>query len=241
MADEFQETIQRPFPLPSSPWAAKQRWDFMLFLHWPVSAQKLKPHIPSALSLDLFGGNAWISIVPFLARSTRLHGMPPFPFYHSYLELNIRTYVTYKGIPGVYFFSLGVDKWPVVLGARAASFLPYYHTRMKLLLRNQTVYFQSGNKQPFRAAYFPSSPVFIPSEGSIDFWLLERYCLFDQKGSIVLRGDIHHDRWRVAEASCAFLNLPSVPFLPDTLFNQKPLAHFAHKKNVFAWPLKISR
>ncbi|MCI2255704.1 DUF2071 domain-containing protein [Domibacillus sp. PGB-M46] len=241
MANTFSETSQRPFALPSSPWIAAQQWDFMLFLHWPVSAKKLAPHIPAALSLDLFGGSAWVSIVPFLARGTHLRGLPPFPFYHSYLEINIRTYVTHKGVPGVYFFSLGVDKWPVVLGARAVSLLPYYHAQMKLLVRNQTVDFQSGSKHPFRAVYFPSSSVFIPQEGSIDFWLLERYCLFDQKGGFVFRGDIHHDRWRVAEACCTVLDPPSLSFLPDAVFEQKPLAHFAHKKNVFAWPLQIAR
>ena len=241
MATEWTETSQRPFPVPSSPWIASQQWDFMLFLHWPVPARELRPLVPAPFSLDLFDGSAWVSVVPFLTRNTRLRGLPRFPFYHSYLELNIRTYVTYNGIPGVYFFSLAADKWPVVFGARAASLLPYYHARMKLILHGETVHFQAGNKKPFHVAYSPSSPVFIPQKGSIDWWLLERYCLWHQKGRHVLRGDIHHDRWRVAEASCTILNPLSVPFLPADVFNQKPLAHFSHKKNVFAWPLKGAR
>lgn len=241
---EFKETNQRPFPLPASPWVLKQRWDYMLFLHWPVSEKLLSSHIPTAFSLDLFQGRAWISIVPFLARNTRLHGLPPFPFYHSYLELNIRTYVTYNGVPGIYFFSLGADKWPIVIGAGAASFLPYHHAQMKMSVQNNTVYFQSeclrSRKMPemFRASYSPSSPVFLPEEGALDWWLLERYCFWVQKGSQVFRGDIHHNRWRVTEAACVIYDHTAPSFLPDHALSDKPLAHFSHQKNVFTWPLK---
>ncbi|MCP3763582.1 DUF2071 domain-containing protein [Domibacillus sp. A3M-37] len=244
---EFKETNQRPFPLPASPWVMKQRWDYMLFLHWPVSANLLASHIPAAFSLDLFQGRSWISIVPFWARNTRLHGLPPFPFYHSYLELNIRTYITYNGVPGIYFFSLGADKWPVVIGAGAASFLPYYHAQMNMYVHNKTVHFQSnriqsGNRpERFQASYSPSSSIFLPKEGTLDWWLLERYCFWVQKGSHVFRGDIHHNRWRVTEAACVIYDQTAPSFLPHHVFSEKPLAHFSHQKNVFTWPLKKER
>ncbi|MET1030699.1 YqjF family protein [Domibacillus tundrae] len=247
MSLEFKETNQRPFPLPASPWIMKQRWDNMLFLHWPVPANLLASHIPADFSLDLFQGRAWISIVPFWARHTRLRGLPRFPFYHSYLELNVRTYMTYNGVPGIYFFSLGANKWPVVLGAKTASFLPYYHANMNMSVQNKTVHFQSkriqfGNMaERFQASYSPSSPIFTLKEGSLDWWLLERYCFWVQKGSHVFRGDIHHNRWRVTEAACVIHDQTLPSFLPHHVFSEKPLAHFSYQKNVFTWPLKKER
>lgn len=246
MRKEFKETGQRPFPLPSRPWMMTQRWDFMLLAHWPVPPALLARHVPSALSLDLFNGRAWISIVPFLARHTRLHGLPRFPFYHTYLELNVRTYVTYKGIPGIYFFSLDADKWPVVFGARTAAFLPYFHARMKLDIKGETIHFHSRRHhagQPaetFDSAFSPSSPVFLPEKESLDWWLLERYCFWIQKSSRLYRGDIHHDRWRIAKARCSLHNQTMASFLPRNVFSGDPLFHFSHQKNVFIWPLKAA-
>ncbi|WP_046175942.1 YqjF family protein [Domibacillus indicus] len=244
---EFKETNQRPFPPPSYPWIMKQRWDHMLFIHWPVPGELLKKHIPNAFSLDLFEGQAWISIIPFLACHTRLRGLPRFPFYHTYLELNVRTYIKYDGIPGVYFFRLGTDKWPVMLGAKMASFLPYYHAGMSMSIQNQVVHFHSVRTQfgtiteSFKVSYSPSSPIFVPEEGSLDSWLLERYCFWVQKGRHIFRGDIHHDRWRVAEASCMIHDQAMPSLVPDYMLSQKPLAHFSHQKNVFTWPLKKAR
>ena len=59
----------RPFPLPGSPWVMKQIWNHLLFAHWPLAPQILRPLLPPALPLDLFEGQCWVSITPFYMMS----------------------------------------------------------------------------------------------------------------------------------------------------------------------------
>src|SRR5947209_1077258 len=83
-----------------------QRWDNLLFLHWPVGPDLLRALIPSALDIDTFEGQAWIGITPFRLADLRIASLPPVPGLNAFDELNVRTYVVFNGIPGVWFFSL---------------------------------------------------------------------------------------------------------------------------------------
>ena len=42
----------RPWPLPARPWIMAQRWHDLLFAHWPVDPERLRPMIPEGLTLD---------------------------------------------------------------------------------------------------------------------------------------------------------------------------------------------
>ena len=85
------------------------RWEDLLFMHWPVPADTLRPLIPAGLELDLYDGTAWLGVVPFRMRNTRLRFLPPLPSASSFPELNVRTYVTDGNKPlaaAVYIFFL---------------------------------------------------------------------------------------------------------------------------------------
>src|SRR5690606_33106319 len=114
------------------PWVMKQEWHEVVFLHWPVKAEWVREHVPAELELDLYDGFAWIGIVLFKAKRTYLRGISLIPAVPPYLELNIRTYVKYKGRSGVYFFSLDADSALAVKAASTGNFLPYRHARMKM-------------------------------------------------------------------------------------------------------------
>ena len=48
----------------------------------------------------------------------------------------------------------------------------------------------------FAARYRPTGPVSRSTDGSIDAWLTERYCLYSAAGKqAVWRADIDHTRW----------------------------------------------
>src|SRR5213592_3708461 len=103
---------------PPSPFAAQRpqgkpamamRWLHLLFMHWPAPAAMLRPLVPAALEIDEFEGNAWVGLIPFTMRDVRPTWLPNLPFglgVHHFHECNVRTYVTYRGEPGVWFFSL---------------------------------------------------------------------------------------------------------------------------------------
>src|SRR5579885_1895353 len=100
------DVAHRPYPLPTGPWIMTQSWHELLFAHWPFAPETLRPLVPPALSLDIFEGQAWVGVVPF--RMTNVHPRltQSVPGLSQFVEMNVRTYVTVNGIPGVYFFSL---------------------------------------------------------------------------------------------------------------------------------------
>ena len=117
----------RPWPLPRTPWVMRQVWESLAFLHWPVPTKQLRTLIHSGVDLDTFEGDTWIGIVPFRIGSIRLRGCPLVPGIHRFLELNVRTYVTRDGRPGVWFLSLDATSPLAVRVARWWYRLPYFN------------------------------------------------------------------------------------------------------------------
>src|SRR5437764_1027054 len=102
-----------------------QIWHELLFAHWPISPELLRSLIPPVLALDTYEQQAWVGIVPFRMSYVRPRGVPPVPGLSAFPELNVRTYVTVNGIPGVHFFSLDAGNFIAVALARTLFHLPY--------------------------------------------------------------------------------------------------------------------
>ncbi len=56
-----------------------QSWGKLLFMHWPVPAELLRPLIPGRLAIDTFDGTAWIGVTPFTMWGLRPVLLPPLP------------------------------------------------------------------------------------------------------------------------------------------------------------------
>src|SRR4051812_5845616 len=104
--DILKHTGHRPWPLPSGPWVMKQVWEELLFAHWPVSPEIIRPFIPGGINLDTYNDQAWLGIVPFRMSGVRPRLLPAVPWLSAFPELNVRTYVTVDNKPGVLFLSL---------------------------------------------------------------------------------------------------------------------------------------
>ena len=74
-----QQGHREQWPLPRAEWLMAQSWHHLLFAHWPIAVDALRPHIPAALPIDTFDGQAWLGVVPFEMRDVRLRGLPPCP------------------------------------------------------------------------------------------------------------------------------------------------------------------
>ena len=94
------DDAHRPWHAPASPWVMRQKWHDLLFMHWPVAVQDLRPLIPRELELETFDGTAWVGVVPFHMSGIRLRGLPPIPGLSAFPELNVRTYVRSGTKPG---------------------------------------------------------------------------------------------------------------------------------------------
>jgi hypothetical protein len=143
-----------------------QTWSDLLFAHWPVSPAALRPLVPSGLEIDVYAGNAWVGVVPFCIPRLAPRGAPrrlglAFP------ELNVRTYVTAEGKPGVWFFSLDAASALAVVVARATYHLPYFWARMRMGEDADAIDYTSRRRHPgspsaeFAGRYWPSGPVFV--------------------------------------------------------------------------------
>ncbi|HLZ59526.1 MAG TPA: DUF2071 domain-containing protein, partial [Ktedonosporobacter sp.] len=89
----LQDRAHRQTPMPEGVWVMRQSWRKLLFAHWPIAADRLRPLIPATLTLDTFEGEAWLGIVPFLMKDVAPRGMPGLPWLSESPELNVRTYV----------------------------------------------------------------------------------------------------------------------------------------------------
>ncbi len=231
--------------MPSGPWIMKQRWHDLLFAHWPIAPDKLRSLVPSELELDLYDGSAWVAVAPFWMSGIRGRLAPPLPFLNTFCELNVRTYVRYKSIPGVYFFSLDAGSALAVLGARASYKLPYFHAAMLVRSSGEEFHYSSSRLQmprpaDFQARYRPVSAPRVREKSSIEHYLTERYCLYTVHRGSVLRAYIHHAPWQLQDAEAEFEINTVAQADGIELPASKPLLHYSRMIEVLVWwPEKI--
>ncbi len=128
-----------PRPSPPGHWVLTERWNDLLFAHWPVPASSLAALIPEGLQVDSFQGSAWLGIMPFWMDRVRVHGLPPILGARSFPDLSLRTYVLEKrtGAPGVYCLSLDSSNLLAVAAGRTIYRLPYHWAEMRLRQRTE--------------------------------------------------------------------------------------------------------
>jgi uncharacterized protein YqjF (DUF2071 family) len=242
------DTSHRPWPLPAGPWIMTQSWHDLLFAHWPVDARTLQEKLPAGLPLDTFEGQAWVGVVPFRMTNVAPRGVPALPFVSSFLELNVRTYVTLHGKPGVYFFSLDANSAIAVAAARTLFQLPYFTASMHVDIRDGHVVYTSTRETRIDGAaelavtYRPIGPVQMAQPGTLEYFLTERYCLYTVDSSFRARRlEIHHSPWplQIAEATFAVNTMADAAGI--RLPAQAPLLHFARRQDTVAWPLAGSQ
>jgi uncharacterized protein YqjF (DUF2071 family) len=240
-ASAVSETTHRPWPLPSGPWTLAQSWEDLLFAHWRVDAEQLRKLVPPELELEEHDGSAWFGITPFVLTGFRLRGTFPLPRVSTFPELNVRTYVTADGKPGIWFFSLDAASLVAVEAARRAYKLPYFHARMQVDRRGGTIGYSSARRDAarpftFEARYSGEDEPAVPSPGSLEHFLTERYCLYAQDEEGVRRAEIHHAPWCLSPAEVT-IDLNTMP--PDGIdVEREPLCHLAARQDVLIWPLE---
>ena len=158
----------------------------------------------------------------------------------SFAELNVRTYVTHRGRPGIFFLSLDVHN-PVALEiGRRAYGLPYLRARVSLHTVGASVRFRServGRRRvAFAAEYQPTGPARAPEPGSLEHWLTERYCFYTLGGGrLARRTEIHHAPWPLQPAA-ADIAESSMLEAHGIDVSSAPLLHFSGSQDVVAWP-----
>ena len=222
----------------------RQHWGKLLFMHWPIDVEFLRPLIPSQLSIDIFDGKAWIGVVPFTMWGIRASFLPAIPGTSAFHELNVRTYVYYRGVPGVWFFSLDAASRLAVWGARKFYHLPYFNARMSLVQRGAKIDYRSTRVDPrgapaeFEASWIIGASLPQTEPESLEFFLTERYCLYAVQGEKLYRSRIFHQPWPLQTAALSAHQSTMIEALGIAQPESAPLLHYAESLAVGIWPLR---
>lgn len=241
------------------------RWHDLLFAHWPISPDVLRPLLPDGLEVETFDGSAWIGVVPFRMSGTRLRRCPPVPTTSSFPELNVRTYVRPAGSTteealGIWFFSLDAASRIAVRTARAGFGLPYRDARMRVTTVKSwepganrdggtttttrigaAIEYASERTEEgfppaqFEATYGPSGPPFRSRAGSLERFLTERYRLYAVRDGTLVSVSVHHVPWPLQPAEAEIRKNTMTEGLGLSLPAGTPLLHFARRLDVLAW------
>jgi len=170
-------------------WIIKQVWRDILFLNYPVPPELISPTLPKGLELDTYNGLAYLSIVPFRMEGIQFRYGSPVPFSNLW-ELNLRTYVSYKGRKGIYFYTLDTDHLLGSWIAKTFFNLPYRFKSIRGFKIDSI--FQMEGENLLIEAKLSSVPIL---NTLYQDWLTERYCLFTTKSDSIIRGDVFHKPW----------------------------------------------
>jgi uncharacterized protein YqjF (DUF2071 family) len=213
-------------------------------MHWSIPAERLRPLIPAPLSIDTFDGEAWIGVIPFTIWGARPLALPPIPGLSAFHELNVRTYVHYRGVPGVWFFSLDANSRLAVWAARRFYHLPYRVARMALEQDNNRIDYSSERTESgfppanLKTSWSIGQPLAASQPGSLQYFLTERYCLYAENRGSLFRCRIFHRPWPLKTASLHRYESTMVESLGLAEPSGEPLLHYAEKLSVEIWPLR---
>jgi uncharacterized protein YqjF (DUF2071 family) len=187
-----------------------QRWDELLFLHWPAPPPAVRALVDPRLTLDLLGGEAWLSLTPFTVKDARLRWLPALPPVAAFHELNLRTYVVADGVPGVWFLSLDAASAAAAAIARATLGLPYFRARMAREASDAVHEYRSERLAPgplpatFEARWRVGAPAGAAAR-SAERFLAERYALYTAHAGALLRVRVRHAPWTLYDVEVEHL------------------------------------
>lgn len=218
-------------------------WLELCFMHWQVDPEVLARTLPRGMELHTRDGQAWLAVVPFRMAGVAPRLSPDLPGISAFPELNVRTYVTVGGVPGVWFYSLDAANKLAVSMARQFFHLPYFDARMWVSRQGDVVCYASQRTHAgtpaghFAAAYQPlGEPILAPA--GLEDWLTNRLFLYgaDERGR-VFRGRVDHVPWSLQHARAVIKENTLVDRLGVDL-NGDPHLLYAHELKVKAWMIE---
>jgi uncharacterized protein len=73
----------------------KANWGNIVMANYEIDPKILQPYLPKGVELDLYEGKAYLSLVGFMFKNTRLFNIP-IPYLGTFEEINLRFYVVRK-------------------------------------------------------------------------------------------------------------------------------------------------
>ena len=249
--------MRRPSPVCPTPVKRAvmvQKWENLVYVHWAVDPAVVRAVLPPDLEVDTWDGKAYVGLIPFQMRGIGLPHLPPVPYLGTFPEVNVRTYVVYNGIPGVWFCSLDINRLLPTLVARSAYSLPYCFGEVHHKRRDNIVTTTVRRRWPRNNSNFASStltpstlievevgePIFEPTD--LEHFLSARWGLYSATRSGKLRyAAVDHQQWPLYRASLLHLDDQLVNAAGLGTPPSEPLVMYSPGVNVrVGLPCKIS-
>jgi uncharacterized protein YqjF (DUF2071 family) len=224
---------------PTPPWVVRwpvmyQTWSWIAFLHWSYDPRVLQRLLPGGLRPHTFDGRAWVGVTPFFLQDLRTPVAPALPWFTSFPETNVRTYVVGPdGREGLWFFSLDAGRLEPVLVARSTYALPYMWSQMTVERDGPTVRYRSRRRWPgptpaTSAITLAVGDPLAPEElEEFDHYLTARWQLYTTLGPVLARSNVEHEPWPLHRAVVRELdgNLVAAAGLPAP--HGEPVVHWS--------------
>jgi len=194
-------------PTPVASPVMMHRWHNLTFLHWSFEPDAVQRLLPPGLTVETYGGRAWVGLVPFQMRVWR-PPVPVVPWLGTFHETNVRTYVTGPdGSSGVWFFSLDATRFGVVVVARATYHVPYMWSLMSVDQRGSVVDYTtrrlgpSGRGARSVVRVVPGARYQSDELCEFDHYLTARWKLFGLGRKGLLQAQADHPPWVLHRAT----------------------------------------
>ena len=233
-----------PFPMPNRPFAISQEWRELTFMHWKVDPERLKPHLPDGLEIDLFNGEAYVGVIPFVMKNVRPRGLPSVPGISTFAEFNVRTYVIKDGQAGVFFLTLDAKSLVTCFYAPRAYGLPYRYAKAKVKYEGESLQWRSRRSSDGAELIGSTSnkgPLQSSDSNTLEHYFFERYCLYTEHQGCIRRAYVYHQPWSFTEAE---VNLESNTLLESYNMGLDALSpdliHYSQGLLVKTWPIEVA-
>ena len=183
------------------------KWRDLLLLNYRMPADLLTPQVPAGTELDSWDGSAFVSLVGFLFRDTRIRGVAV-PWHRSFEEVNLRFYVRRRGDAsrrGVVFLKELVPRRLVASVARWAYNEPYHRTamghRIELDKRGlgSVAYHWGQRAERCDLGAQVTTEAEVPDDGSAPQFFAEHHWGYTrQRDGGTIEYEVARPRWRVS-------------------------------------------
>ena len=222
-------------PQPVQRAVMKQGWYDLAYIHYRYKVEEVARILPLGLEVDVCDGSAWVGLIPFSMRGIGVPGLPAVPYFGSFPEVNVRTYVRRNGIPGVWFCSLDINRLLPTIVARTTYTLPYCfgkasNKRVGDELHTSVVRRWPRDRAETKIQLKILEPIAEPSP--LEVFLRARWGLYTTtRGGSLRYAPISHDRWPLQRAKIISLEDSLVVAAgfesPSTEINGEPHVMFS--------------
>ncbi len=180
-------------------------WRSLVMINYAIDPAALHPLLPRGVELDLWEGEALVSMVGFLFLRTRMLGLAV-PFHQNFEEVNLRFYVRRREADGwrrgVTFVREIVPRRAIAWTARALYNEPYLACPMRHVVTPEKCEYawRIGGKWHRLAASIRGEPAPMAPGSAADF-IFEHYWGYTaQRDGGTVEYQVEHPSWRVWNA-----------------------------------------